>query len=90
MLELLRWAVAQRRVEPATVIVLIDEGFHVGAQVHEIPIRVGVDLLPRERFQETLAAGVVLGVRRSAHARDHLVLLEHLHVVTRGILDAAI
>jgi hypothetical protein len=27
-----------------------------------------------ERFQETLAAGIVIGVRRPTHARDHLVL----------------
>ncbi len=67
-----------RLVKPLAVIVLIDEGFHVRAQVHEIPILIGIDLLALERFQEAFIAGIVVGVRRSAHAQDHLLPLENM------------
>ena len=89
-LELLRRTIAQRRVQPDAIVVLVDEGFDVRAQMLEIPIVVGVDLLPLERFHEALAAGVVVGVRRPTHARDHLVLAEQLHVCAGGILHAPI
>ena len=39
----------------------------------EIPIGVGVDLVALECFQEALAAGIVIGVRRPAHARTPLL-----------------
>jgi hypothetical protein len=37
---------------------------------------------------KTLAAGVIGVVRRSAHARDHVMVLQELHVLARGVLDA--
>lgn len=90
LLELLRRAIAQRGMEAHSVIVLLDEGLDVLAQVCEIPIPVRVDLLPLQRLQKTLAAGVVVRVRRPAHARNHVVLLKELHIRARGILDAPI
>jgi len=45
-------------MESSTVIVLIDEGLHIHAQMLEIPIPVGVDLLPLQRVQEALTTGV--------------------------------
>ena len=51
-------------VEPDAVIVAVDEGLDVGAQVIEIPTGVREDLLPLERLQKTLTAGVVIGVRQ--------------------------
>lgn len=72
--ELLRRAVAKRRVQPDAVIVLVEEVLQVRAQVHEVTIGVRVDLLALERLEKALTAGVVIGVRRPTHARDHLVL----------------
>ena len=72
--ELLWRAVAKRRVQPDAIIVLVEEVLQVRAQVHEVTIGVSVDLLALERLQKTLTAGVVIGVRRPPHARDHLVL----------------
>src|SRR5215471_6468896 len=46
LFELLRRAVAQRRVQPAAIAVTIDKVFDVRAQVIQIPIVVSVDLLP--------------------------------------------
>src|SRR5215469_17963667 len=46
LFELLRRGVAQRRVQPAAIVVTIDKVFDVRAQVIQIPIVVSVDLLP--------------------------------------------
>src|SRR5216684_6338007 len=59
LLELLWRPVAQRRMQPAAIVVLLDEGFEVRAQVIEVLILVGVDLLSLESFQEALATGVL-------------------------------
>jgi len=45
---------------------------NVGAQVIEISIGVGVDFFPFERFHEAFTTGVVVGVRRPAHARKQV------------------
>ena len=74
VLELFRQSIPQRGVVPAAVIIPVDEGLDVGAQVIEVPIVVSVALLPLERLQKTLTAGVVIGVGQPTHARDHLVL----------------
>src|SRR5256885_1880273 len=66
------------------------KGLHIHAQMLEIPIPVGVDLLPLQRFQEALTTSVVMRVCRPAHARDPLVLLKGLHILARGILNAPI
>ena len=42
LLELLRWPVAQGRMQPETIVVLLDERLDVGAQVIEIAILVVV------------------------------------------------
>src|SRR5215831_14272763 len=67
-------------MESLPVIVLLNEDLDVAAQVPKIPILGGVDLLPFQCLQKTLAAGMVIGVGRPAHARDHLVLAEHRDV----------
>src|SRR5439155_26223260 len=77
-------------MESSPVIVLFDEDLDVPAQMPEIPIPVRVDLLSLQRLQKTLATGVVVWVRRPAHARNHVVLLKELHIRARGILDATI
>ena len=73
-------------MESDAVIVLIDEGCHVPMYMLKITIRIRVDFLPLERLHEALATGIVVGVRRPAHAREHLMLPEQLHVGPGGIL----
>jgi len=43
LLKLLRWLIAQGRMQPETIVVLFDERLDVGAQVIEIAILVGVN-----------------------------------------------
>src|SRR6185437_1865592 len=56
LLELLRWLVAERRMQPDTVVVVVDEFRDVGAEMVEIAILVRVDFLPLQRLHETLAS----------------------------------
>src|SRR5713101_7121015 len=51
---------AQGRMQPETIVVLLDERLNVGAQVIEIAILVGVDFFSLECFHEALATGVGL------------------------------
>src|SRR5260370_38711232 len=90
LLELLRGLVAERRVQAKAIIVLINELLDVSAQVIEILIVVGIDLFAFERLYKALTTGVVVRVRRPTHARNHLVLFQHLHVFIRRILHSAI
>ena len=82
--------VAQRRMQPDAIVVLLDECGNVRTQVVEISIGIGVDLLLLERLHEALTTGVVIGVGRSAHAREHVVRSQQGHVCFGGLLDAAI
>src|ERR1700730_252467 len=90
LLELLRRFVAERRVQTGAIIVLVEEGLDVRAQMLEIPIVVGINLLSLEGLHKTLAAGIVVRVPRATHTRNHLVLMEHLHVFIRSVLHTAI
>src|ERR1017187_4816360 len=60
------------------------------AQIVDVPILVGIDLLPLQGLHEALATGVVVGVGRSAHARQHLMFAQDTDVLSRGILNAAV
>jgi hypothetical protein len=77
-------------MQPDAIVVLLDERGNVRTQVVEISIGIGIDLLPLERLHEALTTGVVIRVRRPAHARDHVVRSQQGHVRFGGILDAAI
>jgi hypothetical protein len=72
------------------IVVLLDERGNVRTQVVEISIGIGVDLFPLERLHDALTTGVVIGVGRPAHAREHVVRSQPGHVRVGGILDAAI
>src|SRR5262250_1704472 len=85
LLELFRRTIAERRLESHPVIVLFDEDLDVPAQMPEISIPVRVDLFSLQRLQKTLAARVVVRVRRPTHARNHLVLVKELYILPRGV-----
>src|SRR5215813_2893148 len=90
LLELLRRPIAQRRVQPAAVVVLLDELLDVRTQVFQLPVLVGVDLFPFKRLEKAFATGVVVRIRWPTHARDHLVLLQDLHVFAGSVLHPTI
>src|SRR5262245_1485789 len=90
LLELRRRQVAESGVEPGPVIHALQELADIRASLVEITIFVAVDLLILQRFQEGLTGGVVVRVALAAHADLRLVLSEHLRVLLRSILHAAI
>lgn len=61
LFELLRWLVAECRVQPDPVVVMVDELCNVLAEVIQIAVFMGVDLLAFQSLDETLAAGIGLG-----------------------------
>src|SRR5580693_4397779 len=58
LLKLLRWPIAQSRVQPAAVVIPINELGDVRSQMVEIPVLVGVNLFPLQRFHKAFATGV--------------------------------
>ena len=46
LLELLWRSIAQGRVQPATIVILLDELLDVGAQIVQVAVDVGMDLFP--------------------------------------------
>ena len=85
-----RRTVAQRRMQSLLIVVPVDKFLDVSAQVIEIAILVGVDFFPLQSLQKTFAAGVVVRIRRAAHARNHSMPFENGAIVFAGILHAAI
>jgi hypothetical protein len=52
LLKRLRWFVAEPRVRPHAVVILVDELHHVGAEMFQIAILIGVDFLPFQVFMK--------------------------------------
>ena len=77
-------------MQPIAIVLALDAGLKVRAEVIEVPIGVGVDLLALERLHEALTAGMVIGIGRPAHARDHVVRAQHRPVLPGRLWDAAI
>jgi hypothetical protein len=77
-------------MQPGSVVILLDELLQTSLQVFEVAVRSGVDLFALERFQKTLAGGIVVWIRRPTHARQHPMIEELLDVLSAGILHALI
>ena len=71
---------------PRLVVIPLDEFLQSLTQVFELAVRAGANLFPFERLYKTLARGVVIGIRWSAHAWQHSMNVEFLHVVTARVL----
>ncbi len=63
-----------------TIIVFLDKRLKVYPKVLKILIAIGVNLFPFEGLHKALATGVVVWIRRTAHARNYPVLFENTHV----------
>ena len=72
------------------VVVLFDELFEMGAQLVDVLVLVGADLFALEGFDKALAGGIVVGCGGAAHAGQDGVVFEHVEVLLRRILDAAV
>ncbi len=77
-------------MQPTRVVIALDELLHVGVQVIEIGIGIGVDLFALKGFEEALTTRIVERVPRSAHTGQHLVFVQDCNVVAAGILHPAI
>lgn len=53
-------------------------------------ILISLTPFPLQRLDEALATGIVVGVRRPAHARDHLVFAQDRHVLSGGVLNTTV
>ena len=90
LFKLLRRFVAQRRMEPPAIVVAVDENRDVFSQVIEVAVFVRINLLPLESLHEAFATGVVVRIRRPAHARNQFVLPQHCNVDAGCVLNAAV
>jgi hypothetical protein len=54
------------------------------------PVAAGVNLLPLQSLDEALTTGIVIGIGRTAHTGNHLVLIEQRDVLFRSILHTTI
>ncbi len=72
-------------MQPLLVVIPFDELLHVSPQVFEIRALVGIDFLPLQGLDETLAAGVVARIRRPAHARNRALAGQDRDIFRRGI-----
>ena len=75
---------------PRLVVIPLDEFLQSLTQVFELAVRAGANLFPFERLYKTLARGVVIGIRWSAHPWQHSMNVEFLHVVTPRVLHTLI
>src|ERR1700722_9167935 len=83
LLELLWRSIAQGRVQPATIVILLDELLDVGAQIVQVAVDVGMDLLPFKGAHEALAKGIVVGIARTAHAGHDAVAFQKQNRIKR-------
>src|SRR5882672_5225043 len=56
----------------------------------QILVFVGVDFFPLQRLHEAFATGIVVGVCRPTHARNHVVLLEDGYIFRASVLQPSI
>jgi len=89
LLELLRRAVAERRVQPSAIVIPLEELADVSLQIGAVAILAGVDLLLFQGLHEALAFCVVVGVSGPAHAGLDAMFQQQVDVGARGVLHAA-
>jgi len=77
-------------MQPASVVIFLDELLQSSMQVFEVAVRAGLNLFALESFQKTLAGGIAVWIRRPTHARQRPMIEEFLDVLSAGILYALI
>src|SRR6266487_4099463 len=89
-LKLFRRPVSQCRVQPQAIVVGAEELFQVLGKLVEIRILVAVDFLLLQGLHKALTSGVIVGIGRTAHARDQLTGFENRSVFGARILGTLI
>src|SRR5262249_41726745 len=82
--------VAERGVEPASVVDLVNEAGKIRGDVLECFVVHKVDGFDLQRLDEAFGLGVVVGVSTPAHRADEPMLCEQLAVSLAGILRTSI
>lgn len=83
-------SVAQRGVQSLPIVIVLDELLDVRSQMFQVIVFASLDFFPLQRLHEAFAAGIVIRVRRTTHARNHPTLLEEVHVFCTGVLPSAV
>src|SRR5450432_2449118 len=89
-LKLFRRPVSQCRMQPQAIVVGSEELFQMLGKLVEIRILVAVDFLLFQGLHKALTSRVIVGIGRTAHARDHSAGLENRSVFGARILGALI
>src|SRR5262245_31885805 len=90
ILELRGAQVAERGVQPASVVDLVNEAGKIRGDVLECFVVHKVDGFDLQRLDEAFGLGVVVGVSTPAHRADEPMLCEQLAVSLTGILRTSI
>src|SRR5215813_10300211 len=90
ILELRGAQVAERGVQPASVVDLVNEAGKIRGDVLECFVVHKVDGFDLQRLDEAFGLGVVVGVSTPAHRADEPMLCEQLAVSLAGILRTSI
>src|SRR5215813_3944203 len=90
ILELRGAQVAERGVQPASVVDLVNEAGKIRGDVLECFVVHQVDGFDLQRLDEAFGLGVVVGVSTPAHRADEPMLCEQLAVSLAGILQTSI
>src|SRR5215831_9260811 len=90
ILELRGAQVAERGVQPASVVDLVNEAGKIRGDVLECFVVHKVDGFDLQRLDEAFGLGVVVGVPTPAHRADEPMLCEQLAVSLAGILRTSI
>src|ERR1700733_6454668 len=90
ILELRRAQVAERGVESAGVIDLIDKAWKIGGDVFESLIIHQIDGLDLKGLHEALGLGIVVGIATSAHGADETMFGQQMAIGLGGVLRTTI
>lgn len=90
ILELLRAEIAERGMQSACVVDLIDEARKIGGDIVESLVGHRVDGLDLERFHVALGLGVIVWIAAAPHRSDETMFGEGLPVAPGRVLRAAV
>src|SRR6478672_9962060 len=90
ILELCRAKVAERGVESAGVVDLIDKAWKIGGDVFESFVIHQIDGLDLKGLHKALGLGIVIGIATSAHRADETMFGQQVAIVFGGALQDAI
>lgn len=85
-LELLWGMVAERRVEPSTIVELLDNVREVDNDVLDRGVLARIDLFALERFDQAFHRGVVVGIAAAGHRAADAMLGQPLTILPGRVL----